>query len=79
MRCEEILQKISEYIDGELDNGECQSIKQHIDTCSFCKKFVKSFTRNIDLCKELLKVDMPEEVREKLRQKLQNEYGNHVE
>ena len=67
------------YIDGELGTGECESIQHHLDQCPKCQSFIKSFTRNIELCKEHLKVDMPEELRLKLRQRLQDEYRQYAD
>ena len=36
--CDEVLDRVYEYIDGELDHGRIQAIKQHLDECSPCLK-----------------------------------------
>jgi len=79
MNCKEINQKISQFIDGELDVCECEAIKTHIENCHLCKNFYKSFTRNIELCKELLKVDVSAEIKDRLRLRLQEEYKKCLE
>ena len=74
MNCKDIIEKISEYIDEELDTCMCEEIKEHIDNCPSCDSFFKSFTNNIELCKYLLKVDVPEDTRTRLRERLKEEY-----
>ena len=74
MNCKEIIDKMSEYIDGETDLELCTLIRSHIESCPSCRIFFQSFEKNIQICKELLKVDVPEETRVRLRQRLKDEY-----
>ena len=34
--CSEVLGRIYDYLDGELDEGGCAGIKQHLDECGPC-------------------------------------------
>jgi mycothiol system anti-sigma-R factor len=34
--CTEVLARIYDYLDGELDQGGCSDIKQHLDECGPC-------------------------------------------
>ncbi len=34
--CSEVLGRIYDYLDGELDSGGCSDIKQHLDECGPC-------------------------------------------
>ena len=34
--CTEVLDRVYGYIDGELDNGDCAKIQQHLDECGPC-------------------------------------------
>ncbi|MBG0832132.1 mycothiol system anti-sigma-R factor [Planomonospora sp. ID67723] len=36
--CREVLEKVYTYLDGELDEGNCVDIRQHLDECSPCLK-----------------------------------------
>ncbi len=34
--CSEVLDRVYEYLDGELDTLDCTKIKQHLDECGPC-------------------------------------------
>ncbi|MEV5752181.1 mycothiol system anti-sigma-R factor [Actinoallomurus sp. NPDC052308] len=34
--CSEVLGRIYDYLDGELDQGGCSDIRQHLDECGPC-------------------------------------------
>ncbi|GGL52441.1 mycothiol system anti-sigma-R factor [Planomonospora parontospora] len=34
--CREVLDKVYTYLDGELDEGDCADIRQHLDECGPC-------------------------------------------
>jgi mycothiol system anti-sigma-R factor len=36
--CSDVLDRVYEYIDGELDGGSVHQIKEHLDECSPCLK-----------------------------------------
>ena len=36
--CSEVLDRVYEYIDGELDGGRAHEIRHHLDECSPCLK-----------------------------------------
>ncbi|GAA3158225.1 hypothetical protein GCM10010466_56180 [Planomonospora alba] len=36
--CREVLDKVYNYLDGELDEGNCVDIRQHLDECGPCLK-----------------------------------------
>ncbi|MFC4061425.1 mycothiol system anti-sigma-R factor [Planomonospora corallina] len=36
--CREVLDKVYTYLDGELDEGNCVDIRQHLDECGPCLK-----------------------------------------
>jgi len=49
--CKEILEKLSEYIDGELDPKICQDLEQHMKDCNPCLLFIDSLKKTITLYK----------------------------
>jgi mycothiol system anti-sigma-R factor len=34
--CDEVLARVYSYLDGELDQGGCGEVKQHLDECGPC-------------------------------------------
>ncbi|MEU9832964.1 mycothiol system anti-sigma-R factor [Streptosporangium sp. NPDC048047] len=34
--CREVLDKVYDYLDGELDDGRCVDIREHLDECGPC-------------------------------------------
>lgn len=69
MKCEEILDKISEYIDQELDPSLCQEIEKHIEDCEPCVAFVNTLKKTVALFKSSAESqpDVPENVSENLK------------
>ncbi|MFC2166355.1 anti-sigma factor family protein [Acidobacteriota bacterium] len=45
MRCSADKQKISDYVDNELNATESQSLKKHLDGCSECQKLYEDFRK----------------------------------
>ena len=43
LRCSEVLAKLSDYIDGELDADVATRIERHLLGCPNCERFGKSF------------------------------------
>lgn len=46
--CLEIFARLSEYVDGELDEVDCHLIEEHIQDCPPCVEFVRSLRRSIE-------------------------------
>ena len=65
--CKEHLERISEYLDGELDSSVCRQVEEHLASCPECRQCLESLQRTIQLCKEAAQQDMPHQAREHLR------------
>ena len=50
--CNDYLQQISEYIDGELDPELCKKLEQHMGGCTNCTVVVNTLKRTIELYQE---------------------------
>ena len=37
MRCRELLDALSDYVDGELDESLCADIEEHLKDCNPCR------------------------------------------
>ena len=43
LRCSEVLARLSDYIDGELDAAEVKDVEEHLLACPNCERFGKNF------------------------------------
>lgn len=51
--CKEVFMKLSEYLDQELPVGDCERLREHLESCAPCIEFLNSLKQSIHLCKEL--------------------------
>lgn len=49
LSCREILAKLSEYIDEELDPSICDEIEGHMSDCSPCVNFLNTLKKTVKL------------------------------
>lgn len=49
LSCREILERLSEYIDEDLDPGICDEIERHMDGCSPCIAFMNTLKKTVKL------------------------------
>jgi anti-sigma factor (TIGR02949 family) len=68
--CKECLQRISEYLDGDLDHLMCEKIERHLRQCPGCRQDFDSLKKSIDLCQDYAREEMPIHIRERLRSTL---------
>lgn len=52
MTCEDLLQYLSDYIDGELDVALVEAAKRHLSTCKNCRIVLDSTQRAIVFYKD---------------------------
>ncbi|MBW1721213.1 MAG: zf-HC2 domain-containing protein [Deltaproteobacteria bacterium] len=69
-KCKALFNRISEYLDGELDSSICKEIEDHLRECPECERCLDSLKRTVALCKELSKEGVPREVHERLKKSL---------
>lgn len=49
--CLEMFERLSEYIDGELDSVTCEDLERHAEDCIPCKICLMTLKRTVKLCK----------------------------
>ena len=49
MKCMDILEKISDYLDKELDPAICKEIENHVKDCEPCIAFVNTMKKTVEL------------------------------
>jgi RNA polymerase sigma-70 factor (ECF subfamily) len=70
MRCGKHLERISQYLDGELGEKECMEVERHLAECPDCAACLDSMRKTIRLCKEMGKEKIPPEAAKRLRESL---------
>jgi len=70
--CLELFERLSEYLDNELDEMTCQEIEQHIKDCVPCFVCMQTLKRTVDLCKQTANKPVPEGVSQKLKELIEN-------
>ncbi|MCC6538549.1 MAG: zf-HC2 domain-containing protein [Bryobacterales bacterium] len=49
--CREVFAALSDYLDKELPDEDCEQMRRHIEDCAPCVEFVESLRKSRDLCK----------------------------
>ena len=67
-QCRWMFEKLSEYIDNELDAATCKDIERHAKDCIPCQVCLGTLKRTIDMCKQTEPEPVPEMVSARLRE-----------
>ena len=70
--CLSMFEKLSEYIDNELDDMTCGDIERHVEACVPCKICLETLKRTVKLCKKVDSIPVPDSVSLKLKELIQN-------
>lgn len=70
--CHQLLDSLSAYVDGDLQDELCLEIQQHLTECENCRVVVDTLRKTIYLVKANAKepVEIPEDVHERLFRRL---------
>ena len=66
--CLEMFEKLSEFIDGELDHATCDEIQKHADDCVACFSCLETLKRTVAICKNIKDKPIPPELSQKLKE-----------
>ena len=58
-QCIAMFEKLSEYIDNELDDVTCKDIEKHAKECIQCHTCLETLKRTIEICKGMEKKPVP--------------------
>lgn len=62
-----LFERLSEYIDRELDAPACQEIEAHIKACKPCQVCLETLKQTVNLCRNLERHQVPEAFSHKLK------------
>lgn len=51
LNCREMFERLSEYIDGELDARLLGCFDEHLQDCEPCQRFITTLRKTIELCR----------------------------
>lgn len=69
--CQEILEQISDYVDGELEVALCAELEAHLAHCYNCRVLVDTLRKTITLYHTQTPSQLPSGVEERLYKVLQ--------
>ena len=64
--CREILEQLSDYIDGELEAVLCTQLEAHLAECPDCRVMVDTLRKTVILYRTQSPGELPVDVRERL-------------
>jgi len=64
--CHELLEQVSDYIDGDLEPGLCRELEAHLAGCPDCRIMVDTVRKTITLYHADAPTQLPPEVEERL-------------
>ena len=59
MNCERILERLDDYLDGELDPRETEQVRTHLDRCTACHREHQALVRLLERAVELRRDEEP--------------------
>lgn len=64
--CRELLDQVSDYIDGDLEATLCAELESHLAECSNCRVMVDTVRKTITLYHDQVPAELPSDVEERL-------------
>ena len=64
--CQEILDRISDYVDGELEAALCAELEAHLTGCRNCRVMVDTIRKTITLYHSQPAAELPSDVEDRL-------------
>ncbi|HYL65196.1 MAG TPA: zf-HC2 domain-containing protein, partial [Candidatus Methylomirabilis sp.] len=75
MNCDDVIQELSNFLDGELTPALVEELESHLDECWECKLVVNQTKKTIELFCNSELVELPKDVRSRLHNALQKRFG----
>lgn len=74
MKCSDVINQLSDYLDAESAQDLCASLEAHFADCPQCKISIDTVKKTISLYRSEIVPDCPEQVRMRLHSILSFEY-----
>ena len=66
--CLALIEKLSEYLDDELDEAAHRVIEEHLKACVPCMVCLETLKRTVALCRQMTYLPVPSSLADKLKQ-----------
>ncbi len=67
MKCQELLDTLNDYVDGETQSALCEALREHLAECNPCRIVIDNIRQTITLYRAGEAMPLPDELHEKLR------------
>lgn len=74
MNCDDLLEQLNDYVDGDIDPQLCEQFENHMQGCNPCQVVVDNIRKTITLYKEGNPYVIPIEFRERLHSTLRQRW-----
>jgi anti-sigma factor RsiW len=74
LNCEEVLQELSNFIDGDLDPELKQELESHLKACADCRLVVNQTKKTIEIFCDSEPVELPGDVQARLHDVLRRKF-----
>ena len=71
--CKELFEKMSEYLDGEMNLAMMKEAEKHLSHCTGCKETVQAFKKCISFLQRTKAKTLPEKEKKHLKKLIQKE------
>jgi anti-sigma factor RsiW len=77
LRCSDVLARLSDYVDGELDAAERERVDAHLAGCDVCERFGGAFAETVGALRRALGASPPVDsaIAERLRRRIDTDRG----
>lgn len=72
--CNNYIQDICDYIDGEADESLCRELEKHLEGCENCRIMVDTLRQTVVLCRDGKRESLPDALQGKLNQTLKKKW-----
>lgn len=66
LTCQELVDLLVDYLDGALDPETTRALEQHLEGCTTCLNFIKTYKATSAWVREIAYEEMPEELKGRL-------------
>lgn len=66
LSCREIVELVTDYLDGDLDHETTQQVRAHLDLCDGCERYVRQMRTTTDAVGDIQPETLPDEIRSEL-------------
>lgn len=70
VKCRQVQERLSDYLDGGLERQEGASLERHVANCPDCRRCLETLRRTIELCRELPALDFPAGLHEQIMDRI---------